>query len=206
MREKYIILLAVIVIICVCYSGFIFLPDGPEPAGAMMRKALKEAWKVNPKDLVVPPPRRYEDEIGHDKPDGVSKGNKIMAHEEDDAEMDPHKIEDKRRLWEKINQDQIPKPVQEEDQRKLIPSSSDVGGSSGKVGHVPSAGINDEETEKRRETVKNVSEFWEIDFLWVFGSTLESVGWFGSFLNSDSDLGFSQLSLRFIEIFSGLLR
>lgn len=170
MREKYFILLAVVVIVCVCYSGFIFLPDGPDPGGAYVRKALKEALKdVDPKQLVVPPPRKkYQDEIGvdkiHESKSNNINNNKILVHE-DDSELDPHRLEDKRRLWEKINQDQgdqIPKPVQEADQKKLIEvASGGGGGGDGTIKKIDQVRpmVNDVETEKRRETVKQVSGF-----------------------------------------------
>jgi hypothetical protein len=144
MREKYVILLAIVVILCVCYSGYIFLPDGPEPAGQFMKKALKDAWHANPKDLVVPPPRQRlkdgEDDAG---------GNKILVHEEE-KDADPHLLEDRKRFMQKINEDpQIPRPLQETEQRRVFEDAP-------KRSNVSVPMVNDEQTERRRETVKQV--------------------------------------------------
>lgn len=181
LREKYLILLGAVLLVSICYSAFIFLPDVPELKGEFVRKAFKDAWEADPKDFVVPPPRFHHEESDSNR----SPAKNVLIHERNDIE-DPHLEEDKRRLWEKINQAQIPRPVLENAKKgnkgdSGIRVSFGGGGGAQTNSDDSTTTVPDDVNAQRRQTIKNVSIF----FLLGFKITI--------FLVSDDDFGLGRI-------------
>ena len=104
LREKYIILLVFVTFFIVCFGAFFFLPDLRDRVTMNeMRKHLRDAGNV----MFLP--QAHED--GHLRGNG-----KLIRH--DDA-FDPHKIDDKVRLHEKIEVDWQQQKLNEALQKRL---------------------------------------------------------------------------------------
>lgn len=137
LREKYLILCGAFLLVCICYSGFVFLPDtnwANESGGDSIRHKVKEALK-RPEHFVIPPPLWYENKTF------------MLAHHEGGHD-DPHRKLDQDVLKQKIEQAQIPppNPQAQEILKKRLEETS----------HAPAASES-EENVMRRNRIKDVS-------------------------------------------------
>uniref|UniRef100_A0AB38ZEB3 alpha-1,2-Mannosidase n=1 Tax=Ectomocoris sp. TaxID=3104572 RepID=A0AB38ZEB3_9HEMI len=97
-REKYLILLVFITFGLVCFGAFFFLPEFKSGvAGNSVYTVYKQIQNAGSDFLIPPPPQmdEFSDSIG-----------KLGIYRHGSDNVDPHKIEDRAKLFAKIEEDQ----------------------------------------------------------------------------------------------------
>lgn len=94
-REKYLIVLVFLTFGLVCFGTFFFLPEfrGANSTVDSVYKVYKHMQKAGPELLMPAPPYLNEQ----------SESQRLIRH--DDVKVDPHVIDDRNKLFAKIEQD-----------------------------------------------------------------------------------------------------
>lgn len=96
-REKYVIILAVLTFGLVFFGTFFFLPEfrGTNNAADSVYKVYDQIKRAGP-ELLIPPPPYLSD---------TKEAVRLVRHDDDSADVDPHIIDDREKLKAKIEQD-----------------------------------------------------------------------------------------------------
>ncbi|KAK9507578.1 hypothetical protein O3M35_007404 [Rhynocoris fuscipes] len=117
-REKYLILLVFLTFGLVCFGAFFFLPEFKSGvAGNSVYRVYKHIQKAGPELLIPAPPlmNEFSDNSG-----------KLGIYRHGSDNIDPHKMEDRAKLFAKIEEDleKNPKVLERPDNNILKPVSS----------------------------------------------------------------------------------
>lgn len=96
-REKYVILLAVLTFGLVFFGTFFFLPEfrGTNNAADSVYKVYDQIKRAGP-ELLIPPPPYLSDS---------KESLRLMRHDDDSGDLDPHVLDDREKLKAKIDLD-----------------------------------------------------------------------------------------------------
>lgn len=158
-REKYVVLFGIVVLLCICYSGYVFLPEGPSKPGSdiNIKNVIKNVWElpqqVDANQLVIPLPNYV----------GINNTYIRREHVDMNRDDDPHKLDDRKRFLDKVEADdagQIPKPKPDDEIARLEQNKNDFRRNTREtiVGNILTSN-NADENEKRREKIKEVRQF-----------------------------------------------
>lgn len=97
-REKYVIFLVFITFGLVCFGTLFFLPEfrGANSTADSVYKVYDHLKRAGPELLIPPPPHLDEKD---------NSQQKLLRHDHDETQIDPHVIDDRQKLKEKIEQD-----------------------------------------------------------------------------------------------------
>lgn len=115
-REKYVIILAVLTFGLVFFGTFFFLPEfrGTNNAADSVYKVYDQIKRAGP-ELLIPPPPYLSDS---------REAIRLVRHDDDSADVDPHILDDREKLKAKIEQDGELKVLERPDMGLQLKTSS----------------------------------------------------------------------------------